>query len=95
MKAKLTLLAALIFAGNLLAQSPTPVPVETVTPPQTLTLRLKDIPVATVEALRQAIVASGAFAFPAGLDSRPILSLQLHVTGSTARGMIVLGATAP
>lgn len=93
-KAKATLLAALlVIAGISLvnAAAPAPVPVAASTPADDITLNLKNIPLPVIDSLRQAVVNSGAFAFPAGLEPRPVQFLMLRVTGSTASGTIVLG----
>jgi hypothetical protein len=88
--------AALTHAAT--AQTPTPTPTPTPVPVQSsdeLTISVRNIPLPVVEALRASIVASGAFAFPTGLEARPVKSLMLNVTGTNAAARIVLGPPVP
>jgi hypothetical protein len=99
MKNKPAVLAAiaLAFVGSSIAQDKIAVDVAKPAPtPATMTLNVKDIPVAVIEGIRQTIVKSGVFAFPAGIENRPIKSLTLTVSGSGSigSGVIVL-APAP
>lgn len=85
---------ALAFVGSSIAQDKIAVDVAKPAPaPVTLTLNIKQIPVEIIEGIRKTVVTSGAFAFPAGIENRPIKSLTLNVsgTGNIGSGTIVLG----
>lgn len=97
---KTTLAALLVIAGIIAtinpiiaddpAPTPTPVPVA-VQSSNDMVLVANNVPVAVVEALRQYVVSSGAFAFPPEQSGRPLKSINIMVVGNKATARIMLG----